>query len=113
MQIINVSRSREKLMLSMVNRLRRLLRNVLRAMKLPSVISSSDVAKAIHDIDLRGVIRRQSRAQQADESRHYNRNQPNPRCDYQGEETEKLGRMGERKNHQPSQKNSDDAASQR
>ena len=43
MQIIMVSKSSEKLMLTMVSRLRRLLRNVLRTTKLPSVMTSPDV----------------------------------------------------------------------
>ena len=38
MQIISVSNSSEKLMLTMVSRLRRLFRNALRTTKLPSVI---------------------------------------------------------------------------
>lgn len=52
MQIMSVSNSSEKLMLTMVSRLRRLLRNVLRTMKLLSVITSSDVAEPVHNIDL-------------------------------------------------------------
>jgi hypothetical protein len=43
MQIINVSNSSEKLMLSMVSTLRRLFRNVLRTTKVPNVMTSPDV----------------------------------------------------------------------
>ena len=41
MEIINVSSNKEKLMLSMVSMLRRLLRNALRTMKLLNVIIST------------------------------------------------------------------------
>ena len=58
MQIIIVSNSSEKLMLIMVSKLRRLLRNVLRTTKLLSVIPLPDMPQPIHDVDLRGVIRR-------------------------------------------------------
>src|ERR1700683_2780551 len=67
--IIMVSNNSEKLMLSMVSRLRRLLRNALRTTKPPNVIASSDMPQPIHDVHLRGVIGRNQRTDQSHQSR--------------------------------------------
>ena len=66
MVIIMVRSSRENAMLSTVKPLRRLLRNAFLTMKVALVIATSlsDVAEAIHNIYLRGVVRRNRRAQQ-------------------------------------------------
>src|SRR5580658_1319485 len=69
METISVSNSSEKLMLSMVSRLRRLLRNVLRSTKLPKVINSTDVAKPFHNLHPRCVVGRHQRTEEADQSR--------------------------------------------
>src|SRR5580698_2145412 len=100
MQIISVSNSSEKLMLTMVSRLRRLLRNALRTTKLPSVmissyLTSSDVAQPIHNVDLRSVIRRYRRAQQSHHSGRQQRQERDARRDHQREEAEELWRMSQ------------------
>src|SRR5438105_6973099 len=107
MQIIIVNNSSEKLMLTMVSRLRRLMRNALRTMKLPSVITSSEVAESVHDVDLRSVIRRNRRTEQPYHGRGQKRDDPDSRRNPQREETEELRRMGQAVDQYPSQARSD------
>src|SRR5579863_3334525 len=98
MQIISVSKSREKLMLIKVNTLRRLLRKALRTMKPPRVMkTSSDVAQSVHDIYLRSVVRGQRGAQQPHHTRGQQSDQSDFRRNLQREEADKLLRVGHHK----------------
>src|SRR5579871_1610162 len=113
MQIINVSNSNEKPMLTTVSMLRRLLRNALRTTKLPSVIQSPDVAEPIHNVHLRCVIRRQRRAEQSHQARRQQGENPDLWCHAHGKEADELFGMRESVDHQPSQRGADEAACQR
>src|ERR1035437_8089193 len=113
MQIISVSNSSEKLMLIIVSRLRRLLRNVLRTTKLPSVIASSDVAESVHDVYLRSMIGRQRRAEEPHQPRSQQGNHPNARSHLHGEKADELFRMGQAIHQKPPQPSPDQSTRQR
>src|ERR1700724_2437190 len=76
METISVSNSSEKLMLSIVSRLRRLLRNVLRITKLLSVMNSTDMPEPFHNLHPRCVVGRQQRAEESNQrGRHQSNSQ--------------------------------------
>src|ERR1700678_4542470 len=70
MAIISVSNNSEKLMLSIVSRLRRLLRNALRTTKPLNVIISTDVAQPLYNLHARRLVRRSQRAEESDQRRY-------------------------------------------
>src|SRR4051812_50055670 len=107
MQIINVSNSSEKLMLTIVSKLRRLLRNALRTTKLPIVMKSPDVAKPIHNVHIRRMVRRHGRAQESDQPRSRQSGCPYPHRYLHGEKADELRRMGKPVNHQPPESRAD------
>src|ERR1035438_1158608 len=73
METISVSNSNEKLMLSIVSRLRRLLRNVLRITKLLSVMNSTDMPKPFHNLYSRCMVRRHQRTEKSNQCRRHQR----------------------------------------
>src|SRR5579871_3343372 len=111
MQIISVSRSSENPMLPAVSRLRCLLRNALRKMKLPIVILSPDVAKTIHDVDLRSVVGGQCRADQPHRAGDHQSEQPNFESHAEREKRH-LRAVNERKYQQLRQARTDESADQ-
>src|SRR5579872_4672907 len=118
MQIISVSNSSEKLMLTRVSRLRRLLRNALRTTKLPSVITSScvtssDVAESIHYVYFRSVVRRQRGAQQSHNSRSQQSDQSDLRRNFQREEADELLRVRHHKDQHPAETRANDSSPER
>src|ERR1700686_4299569 len=113
MQIINVSNSSEKLMLTMVNRLRRLFRNVLRTTKLPSVITSSDVPESVDYVYLGSMVGRKRRAQQSNQPRCKHSSHPYSQRHLHREKTEELRGMSEPINHQPAKSRANQTPCQR
>src|ERR1700693_4055311 len=73
METISVSNSSEKLMLSIVSRLRRLLRNVLRITKLLSVMNSTYMPEPFHNFHSRRMLRRQQRTEESNQRRRHQR----------------------------------------
>src|ERR1700722_10199073 len=73
METIKVSSSSEKLILSIVSRLRRLLRNVLRTTKLLNVINSTDMAEPFHNLYPRRIVGGHQRTEESNQHRRQQR----------------------------------------
>src|ERR1700734_3666116 len=71
METISVSNSSEKLMLSIVSRLRRLFRNVLRITKLLNVMCSTDMPEPFYNLHPRRVVGWHQRTEESDQRRRH------------------------------------------